>query len=119
MCTIRAPPHVRCTIHLNMINHKRIHIQSFYVSIRFCVLQELEQEFSRFHRPSPLRASVGFGLSFATYTAVKSSKRDDLFLFQDIFQIPVCFSDVHLLNGLSCFSSIFEMYSEIRASSFA
>merc|ERR1712003_539942 len=119
MCTVCTPSHVWCTVHLNMIDHKRIHIQSLHIGIRLCVLQQLEQEFSRLDGPSSLGASMGFGLSFAANSSIEASKRDDLFLSQHIFKIPVCFSNVHLLDGLSCLSSILEMNSEIRTSSFA
>ena len=87
-------PHVWSSVHLDVIDDKRIDIQSLYISIRFCVLQQLQQEFSRLHGPSTLRTFEGFCLCFATDTSTEPTERDDLFLLQNIFKVPVGKEDI-------------------------
>merc|ERR1712221_8344 len=119
MGTVCPTSHVRSTVHLNVINHKGVHIKSLHICIRFCILQKLQQEFSRFDWPSSLRAAMGLGLCFTSNTTIESSEWNDLFLGNHILQVSVGFPDVHLLDSLSCFSGVLKVHSEIRTSCFA
>merc|ERR1719495_2355527 len=119
VCTVRSPSHVRCPIHLDVINHKGVHIKSLHICIRLCVLQKLQQEFSGLDGPSSLRTSVSFGLCFTTNTSVKPSERNDLFLSNHVFQVPVGFPNVHFLDGLSCFSCVLKVNTKIGATCYA
>merc|ERR1712183_868543 len=102
--TVRTTSHVRSPVHLNVIDHKGIHVKSLYISIRFCILQKLQQELSGLDGPSSLRAAMSFSLSLPADTSTESSERNDLFLQENIFEICVGFPDVHLLDRLSCFA---------------
>merc|ERR1711973_113240 len=102
-----------------MIYHQRVNIKPLYISIRFCILEKLQQEFSRLDRPSSLGATMSFSLCFSPNTTIESSERNDLLLCDHIFQISVGFPDVHFLDCLSCFSGVLEVHSEVRTSCFA
>merc|ERR1712221_12904 len=119
MRTKRPPSHVRSTVDLNVVDHKGVHIKPLNISIGFCVLEKLKQEFGRLDRPSALRATMGFSLSFTPNTAVESSEWNDLLLCNYILQVSVGLPDVHLLDGLSCLSGVLEVHAEIRTSCFA
>ena len=77
-----------------MIDDKRVNIKSLHISVGLCVLQKLQQEFGRLDGPSTLRAFEGFGLCFATHTSTEPTERDDLFLLQNIFKVPVGKEDI-------------------------
>lgn len=58
-------------------------------------------------------------LSLSSNTTFKSSERNNLFLGHNIFEVSICFADMHVLNSLSCLSGVFEVHTKVWTSCLA
>merc|ERR1719411_2506663 len=103
--------------HLNVVDDQMIGIQTLIFGIGFGVFQQVQQEFGGFLRPSTLGSSMNFGLGMTTNTTHESTKWNDFLLFDDVFQVSGSTMKRHFLNGLSRFSGVLKMNTQVGPTS--
>merc|ERR1719323_1429149 len=101
-----------------MVNDEWIGIQALVLSIGFCVLQKVKQEFSRLLWPSTLGCSMYFSLCMTSNTSHESSEWDDFLLGNHILEVSGSTVQWHFLDSLSRFTGILKVDSQVGASGF-
>ena len=86
--------------------HRIFKIITFVLSVRFGILQHMEQEFGRFLGPTSLRSSVDLSLSMSADTSHKPSEGNDFGLVQNILQVSCSTVQGHLFDGLGCLPGV-------------
>lgn len=77
-----------------------------YFSIALSILEQIQNELGRLHRPAPLAIGMPvLGLSCTPNTTAETSERNGLLVNQNILQISLCLNQGHLPDrerGLPC-----------------
>ena len=60
--SVSSPSHLGSSVHLNVVNHQMISIETLVLSIGFSILQEVKQELGRLDGPPTLRCTVNLSL---------------------------------------------------------
>jgi len=109
----------------NVFNKQRINIERFQFSVGFSISQKFQQVFAGLFGPSTLRGfETGargelFGLSASTGRFVVSEEGNTSFVFDDVLQVLLSLSEIHAFEHFGRFSGVFEVDSDVVASSFA
>jgi hypothetical protein len=127
MSTVGTAPLLLCLVHLDVryvesIDIQTLHLEHFmyqilvkivdeqnsqkgkaevaYLSITLSILEQIQDEFSRFSRPAPLTIRMPvLRLSSPANTTAEASEGDRLFVGQNILQIPLSFDQWQLSDS--------------------
>jgi len=91
MGTVCSAPLLLSLVDLDVRYNKGVNIQTLHFSIALSILEQIQNELSRFHRPASL--SIGLpvlGLSSTPYTTTETSEGNGLLVNQNILQISLC-----------------------------
>merc|ERR1719516_496644 len=96
MGSVGSPPHLGSSIDLYVLNHQRVYIQSFKLSIALSIFEELKQDLCTLLWPPALgswRLQV-LGLSFTSHATIESSEGMICFLaitsLRYLFALRMC-----------------------------
>jgi len=111
--TVCPPPHLGCSVDLDVLDDQRVDVQTLVLGIAFSVLEKLEQELSTLLGPSTLGVVPGLGLSLASDASVEPAEGNALLLHHDILEEAHSLADMHVLDGLSSLTSVLEVDPQV------
>jgi len=116
MSTVGTAPLLLCLVHLDVRYVESIDIQTLHLSITLSILEQIQDEFSRFSRPAPLTIRMPvLRLSSPANTTAEASEGDRLFVGQNILQIPLSFDQWQLSDSKGSPPCVLEMNPEVGA----
>lgn len=95
MCTICAAASFGSLLDDNVLDEEIFYIDVFGISVRFGVLEQACDEFHRLLGPATLRGFELLSLTSPANTARESSERNDALVFQNCFEVCICFCKFH------------------------
>merc|ERR1719210_3287403 len=101
------------TVNLDVFNDQVIGIQTLVFGVRFGILKQIQQEFTRLLGPTTLRSSMNFSLSMTANTSHESAERNDFLLFDDVLQVSRGTVQRHPLDSLSRLTSVLEVNTKV------
>merc|ERR1719354_512389 len=101
--SVGSPAHFGGSVDVDVLNNKRIDIESLKISIALSVFQKIQEEGCTLLWPSTLSGTKFFGLG----------GRSTTLLVDNILQVLCGTSDVKTLDGLSCLSGVFKVDTEV------
>lgn len=119
MSTIGTTSHYRSMVHLNMVDHQILHIQSLRLSISLQVVQKHKEELASRLRPSTQisRSLHKMTLSMTTNRTIVSAESNHVLVSNNIVQILLSLHQRHSLDSSTHLMSILEVNSQIRTAS--
>jgi hypothetical protein len=112
--SVGPPAETGGAIDLDMFNDQTVNIKALVVSIGFCVLEQLEQEFRGLLGPSALSGAPLLSLCAPANATVEPAEGNALLLSSHVLQEAECAPQGHLLDGLSRFSGVLQIHVTIN-----
>ncbi len=101
------------SVDCNVVNNAFLDIKSLSLSIGLQVLEQGQDVFGRFFRPSSLSKLEMLSLSSSTNVTSVSLVGDALLVFEHIFHVSDCLLELQSLDSVSSFESVLVVSSQV------